>query len=148
MTEGLAMTEGHAMTAHVLLLRHRRVARAFAEALLALHEDPRRLDAVVDTFEAHLARVSRSLRRMLLLALDLLRWLPLLFFVSLRPFEALRLEQRRAVLERMERSPATLLLLPLVAYKALFSMIFFEGADELRALGYRGDDRQRRRHTA
>ena len=47
------------------------------------------LDALVDGFEAHLTPVSRTLRFGLLAMLDLIRWLPVLLLVSLRPFEEL-----------------------------------------------------------
>jgi hypothetical protein len=100
-------------------------------------------EALVDRFDAHVAAVSRSLRPLLLLALDWLRWLPLVLLVALRPFEELPVEARTSLLERMERSRSPLLFLPLVAYKTLLSMIHFEQAAELRALGYPGDDRVR-----
>jgi hypothetical protein len=83
-------------------------------------------------------------RSLLLLALELVRWLPLLLFVALRPFEDVSLEKRGALLERMDRSRVTLLLLPLVAFKTVLSMHFFEDEAELRAMGYPGDDERKR----
>jgi hypothetical protein len=130
-----------------LAARHRRVARAFAEALLALPprtgQAPDAADTLVDRFDAHLAAVSRSLRPLLLLALDWVRWLPLVLFVAPRLFEDLPVEARASLLERMDRSRSPLLFLPLVAYKTLLSMMHFEEAAELHALGYPGDDRAR-----
>jgi hypothetical protein len=130
-----------------LAARHRRVARAFAEALLALPaapgDGPGAADALVDTFDAHLASVSRGLRPLLLLALDWLRWLPVVLFVAARPFEDLPVAARTSLLERMDRSRSPLLFLPLVAYKTLLSMMHFEQATELRALGYPGEERAR-----
>jgi hypothetical protein len=130
-----------------LAARHRRVARAFAEALLALPaapgDGPGPADALVDTFDAHLGSVSRGLRPLLLLALDWLRWLPVVLFVAARPFENLSLAARTSLLERMDRSRSPLLFLPLVAYKTLLSMMHFEQTAELRALGYPGEDRVR-----
>jgi hypothetical protein len=130
--------------------RHRRVARALSEALLALPhrpaEGPDALEAIVDRFEAHVGAVSRSLRPLLLLALDWLRWLPLVLFVALRPFEDLPVGARTSLLERMERSRSPLLFLPFVAFKTLLSMMHFEEDGELRELGYPGEDRVRWKH--
>jgi hypothetical protein len=127
--------------------RHRDVVRALAEALFAVDAKLHPLERVVDAFEDHLGRVSRSLRRMLLLALELVRWLPLLLFFAAAPFEALPVERRTALLGRMERSRALVVLMPLVAFKTLLSMIFYEDAGELRALGYGGDERVRWRRA-
>jgi hypothetical protein len=127
--------------------RHRRVARALVEALLALPprsgEEPDAAERLVDRFDAHVGAVSRSLRPALLFALDWLRWLPLVLLVALRPFEELPVEARTHLLERMERSRSPLLFLPLVAYKTLLSMMHFEQTAELRELGYPGEDRLR-----
>jgi hypothetical protein len=129
-----------------LAVRHRRVARALAEALLALPRpsgEPDPADALIDRFDAHVAAVSRSLRPLLLLALDWLRWVPLVLFVALRPFDELPVEARTSILERMERSRSPLLFLPLVAYKTLLSMMHYEQVSELYALGYPGEERVR-----
>ena len=48
------------------------------------------------------------------------------------------------ILERMERSRAAALLVPLVAYKSFLAFIFFEDPDELRAMGYPGDGARKR----
>src|SRR5277367_2322696 len=97
--------------------RHRVVLRALGEALFAYDggPSPAQLDALVASFECHLAPVSRTLRFGLVTMLDLIHWLPRLLFSSLRSFERLRVEQRVQLLERMERSRAVLLLVPLVA---------------------------------
>ena len=120
--------------------------RALGDALFAHERGPTaaQLDALVDGFEAHLTPVSRTLRFGLLAMLDLIRWLPLLLFVSFRPFEAMSRDQRVRLLERMERSRAAALLVPLVAYKSFLAFIFFEDPDELRAMGYPGDGARKR----
>ncbi len=125
--------------------RQRAVVRALGEALF--HHDagptPPQLDALVAGVEAHLAPVSRPQRAGLLLALELVRWLPLLLLVAADTFDALDLGTRVRMLERMDRSRFILLLLPLVAFKTLLAMLFFEQPQELSAMGYPGDARKR-----
>jgi hypothetical protein len=123
----------------------RAMFRALGEALFSHASGPRpeQLDALALGMERHLEPVSRTQRTLLLLALELVRWLPVLFFVAARPFEDVSLEKRVRLLERMDRSHATLLLMPLVAFKSIMAMYFFEDEDELRAMGYPGDERKR-----
>ncbi len=125
--------------------RHRTMVRAIAGALFEHESGPTeaQLDAVATAFEAHLGAVSMQLRPVLLLALDFVRWLPVLLFVAARPFEDLEVEARGRLLERMERSRFVLFVLAFVAYKTLLSMIFFELPEELRAMGYPGVERKR-----
>jgi hypothetical protein len=128
-----------------LAVHHRAVVRALGEALFH-HADgptPEQLDTLVAGVEAHLVPVSRPQRFMLLLALELVRWLPLLLLVGLDTFDGLSVERRLRILERMDRSRVLILLMPLVAFKTLFAMLFFEQPAELRAMGYPGDDRKR-----
>ncbi len=134
------------MVQFALRPRHRVVLRALGEALFAHENGPRpaELEALVAGFEAHLAPVSRTLRFGLVAMLDLIHWLPRLLFSSLRAFEDLSREQRVRLLERMERSHAVFLIVPLVAYKAFLSFVFFEDPAELRDMGYPGD-RERKR---
>jgi hypothetical protein len=125
--------------------RQRAVIRALGAALFAHAGGPRpeQLDALVDGFERHLVPVSAVQRTLFLFAVDLVRWLPVLLFIAPRPFEDLDLERRVRLLERMDRSRFTVLLMPLVAFKSLLSMYFFEDEAELRAMGYPGDERKR-----
>jgi len=125
--------------------RQRRVLRAFGEALFAHAAGPSdaQLDRLVERMRGHLEPVSPMQRTMLLLALELVRWLPLLLFVSWRTFDDLPLAKRERLLDRMDRSRVPLLLLPLVAFKTVLAMHFFEDESELRALGYPGDERKR-----
>jgi len=125
--------------------RQRAVVRALGGALFAHADGPRpeQLDALVDGFERHLVPVSVVQRSLLLLALELVRWLPVLLFMAPRPFEDLTLDGRLRLLHRMDRSRATILLMPLIAFKSILSMYFFEDPSELRAMGYPGDERKR-----
>ena len=97
----------------------------------------------MDGFERHLVPVSAVQRTLFLFTVDFVRWLPVLLFIAPRPFEDLSLERRLRLLERMDRSRFTVLLMPLVAFKSLLSMYFFEDEAELRAMGYPGDERKR-----
>ena len=125
--------------------RQRAVIRALGATLFAHAEGPRpeQLDALVDGFERHLVPVSAVQRTLLLLAVDLVRWLPVLLFIAPQTFEDLDLPRRLRLLERMDRSRFTALLMPLIAFKSLLSMYFFEDETELRAMGYPGDERKR-----
>jgi hypothetical protein len=126
--------------------RHRTVVRALAEGLLHHDGGPSeaQLDALVERVDAHLGAVSPTLLGGLLAGIDFVRWLPVLSLFALSTFEGLSVERRIEVLERMERSRFALVLLPLVAYKTILSLHFFEDRAELRAMGYPGDDRRKR----
>jgi hypothetical protein len=125
--------------------RNRALVRALGEALFHHDAGPtaEQLDTLGAAVEAHLVPVSRPQRAMLLLAMELVRWLPLLLFIGAGTFEHLSVARRLRVLERMDSSRAVALLMPLVAFKTLFAMLFFEQPAELRAMGYPGDDRKR-----
>lgn len=133
------------MARFALAPRHRTMVRAIAGALFEHDAGPTevQLDAVVTAYEAHISALSPQLRPVLLLTLDLMRWLPLLLFVAARPFDELGVEARVGLLERMERSRFLPLVLQFVAYKTLLTMIFFELPEELRAMGYPGLERKR-----
>ncbi len=140
------MQTGPRAPVHVLAPRHRAVVRALGEALFAHATGPSaaQLDALVERVDSHLRPVSPAQRRMLLLALELVRWLPVLLLVAPRTFDDLDLARRGRLLERMDRSRVLLLLLPLIAFKTLLSMHFYEDEAELRAMGYPGDDARKR----
>jgi len=133
------------MPGFTLSPRQRTMVRAIAGALFEHEGGPTdaQLDAVVAAYEAHVGALSMQLRPVLLLSLDLVRWLPLLLFVAARPFEDLDVDARVRLLERMERSRFIPLVLAFVAYKTLLTMIFFELPEELRAMGYPGLERKR-----
>jgi hypothetical protein len=125
--------------------RHRAVVHALGEALFHHAGGPsaEQLDRVTADLEAQLAPVSWPQRTALLLAVELVRWLPIILFVAIDTFDRVSVPKRLGILERMDRSRAVALLMPLVAFKTLLCLIFFEHADELRAMGYPGDERKR-----
>lgn len=133
------------MARFALAPRHRTMVGAIAGALFEHEGGPTgaQLDAVVTAYEAHVGALSMQLRPVLLLTLDMVRWLPLLLFVAARPFDELDVETRVRMLERMERSRLLPLVLAFIAYKTLLTMIFFELPEELRAMGYPGLERKR-----
>jgi hypothetical protein len=130
--------------------RQRATVRALGEALFHHEDGPtaEQLDTLVAAVEAHLRPVSRPQRTALLLALELVRWLPVLLWVAADTFDGVSVPKRLRILERMDRSRALILLMPLVAFKTLLAMLFFEQPAELRAMGYPGDDRKRWRLLA
>jgi hypothetical protein len=133
------------MAAFTFSERQRAVMKALGEAILH-HADgptPPQLDVLMADAEAHLGRVSRPQRAAILLGLLLVRFLPFLLLSALEPFDALSVPKRLRLLERMDRSRWSVLLMPLVAFKSLLSLLFFEQPAELRAMGYPGDDRKR-----
>jgi hypothetical protein len=129
--------------------RHRRVLRAFAEALFFDEERPfevGRLDALVDDCDDFVSRASKTLRFGLRGILDAIRWLPPLVVRRLSTFEELPLADRVRMLERMDRGTPPLPLM-LVAYKTILAMLFFEAPGELVDIGYPGPERSRWRRA-
>jgi hypothetical protein len=127
--------------------RHCILVRSLAEAMFA-HEQgpaPDRLDAITVEFDHFISPASRSTRFGLLVMLELVRFAPLLVLLRVSTFEALSLDERVLVLERMAKSSLVLLALALAACKAILSLLFFEHADELVALGYRTERHRYRR---
>jgi hypothetical protein len=128
-----------------LKARHRRVVRAFAEALFhhAVPVPEARLDAFAEEVDRFISPASKTLRFGLLLMLDVIRWLPLVVVGKAALFEDLPVDARITFLERLERSRITPLALILVAYKTMMTVLFFEDATELTATGYPGPARER-----
>jgi len=130
---------------HALRPRHRPLVRAVAGAMFA-HEDgpsPARLDAFVDEVDAFLSFASTTLRFGLLVMLELVRFAPVLVAYRFATFVRLSHHDRVRVLERMERSRLTPVVLVFAAYKTILSLLFFEHPDEIAATGY---SPARRRH--
>jgi hypothetical protein len=123
----------------------RRIAHAIADAMFEQEsggEGEARLLSLVDDVLTFAGAASWPSRVTLRVALLLLRFAPLLLFVSLRPLERLDRGRRREVLARVERSP---LLLALVAWRTLLVLHYYEDAAALARIGYR---EERRRHLA
>jgi hypothetical protein len=121
--------------------RHRPVVRALAEAMFAHALGPtrERLDAFVDEFDSFISFASRMVRFGLMVMLGVVRFAPILVLQRFSTFEALRLDERVRVIERMAASRLIGLALVLAAYKGIFSLLFFEHDDELGALGYKSE---------
>ena len=134
------------MARFILRPRHRVVLRALGDALFA-HDDgprrgparrPRRTDS-----RAHLTPVSLRPSRFGLLAARSHPVAAAAAARGVRPFDDLPAERRVRILERMERSRAAPLLLPLVAYKTLLSLLFFEDPTSSGRWGTPATERKR-----
>lgn len=121
--------------------RHRPVVRALAEAMFtdAATSAKSRLDAFVDDVDSYMSHASKTLRFVLLVTLEVLRFAPLILLWRCTTFESLPYSDRVRVLERMETSRIGALTLVLAAYKAILCFIYFEHPDELAAVGYSAD---------
>jgi hypothetical protein len=120
----------------------RRVVLAIADAMFESVDTAVPLGAVVDGVLGFVAAASFASRVTLRVALVVLRFAPLLLFVSLRPLDRLDVERRRQVLARVEASP---LGLAFVAWRTLLVLHFYEDALALARIGYTDE---RRRHLA
>lgn len=119
----------------------RRVVVALAEALFETN-DAERLRALGEDVLAYASAAAFTTRMTLGAALWLLRWAPLLLLVSWRPLDLLTRDHRRDALERIERSPFGIALVP---WRTLLMLHFYEDARELARIGYRDE---RKRHLA
>jgi hypothetical protein len=121
------------------------VVRGFAEALFshATVVPPKRLDAFVEDVDQFVSPASKTLRAGLLIMLEVVRWSPLFVVGKFSVFEALSLEDRTRMLEKMERYRFSPFALIFVAYKTVMTMAFFEEQKELALLGYPGEERTR-----
>ena len=119
----------------------RRVVASLADALLEIDDDSR-VHALTDEVFAFVASAAFATRTTLGVALLVLRWAPLLLFMSWRPLDRLARDRRREVLERVERSPFGLVFVP---WRMLLMLHFYEDARELSRIGYRAE---RKRHLA
>lgn len=123
------------------------MVRAIAEAMFSEdgEVEPARLDAHVGEVDAFVSAASKTLRFGLRVALALVRFAPVLFLLRLRTLERLPLDERVAVLRRLERSRLTELSLAFIGWRTVMTIVFYEHPSELRALGYAGEERSRHR---
>jgi hypothetical protein len=121
------------------------VVRAPVEALFSPSGeiDPARLDAVANDAAAYLAFASRGMARAIAAGLDLVRLLPLLLLRHAALFDDLPLDARVRFVEALDRSRVPFFPLIVALYKTVLTMIFFEDAPTLAALGYPGGERVR-----
>jgi hypothetical protein len=119
--------------------------RAIAEAMFAEdgEVDGAHLDAHVLEVDAYVSAASRLVRAGLRLALFVVRIAPLLLFARLRTLERLPVDERAAVLSRLERSRLAPLSLAFIGWRTVMTLIFYEQPAELRAIGYTGEGRVR-----
>lgn len=101
-----------------------------------------RLDAHLDEVDAFVSSASKPLRAGLRVALFIVRIAPVLLFFRMRMLETLGVDERVAVLTRLERSPLANLSLAFIGWRAVMTLVFYEHPIELEALGYRGAERK------
>jgi hypothetical protein len=125
--------------------RHRPVVRALAEAMYspAGEVSDERLDAFVDDVDGYMSPASSTLRFALKLMLDVIRLLPLFVVGRLATFDNLDRDTRIRMLQKLDGHRISALSMIFVAYKTLMTISFYEHPDELRRLGYPGDERRR-----
>jgi len=104
---------------------------AITDALFEV--SPARAAAIADDVLAFVACASLPVRLALRAALLLVRFAPLLAFVSWRPLERLPRDRRVSLLGALE---GTRLGLALLGWRALVVMHFYEDATELVRIGY------------
>ncbi len=123
------------------------MVRAIAEAMFAQDGEAsaERLDAHVDDVDAYVSAASKTLRFGLRVALFVVRIAPLLFFVRARTIERLSIDERVAILTRLERSTLASLSLAFIGWRTVMTLLFYEHPSELAALGY-SDRRERHKH--
>jgi len=123
---------------------HRPIVRALAEALFSPDGEasPGRLETFVDEVDSFISPASKTLRFGFVAMLVVLRWSPL-FFLKLRTFDEMTVDERVHHLERLDRSKVRQLPLIVVAFKTVMTMLWYEDEAELTGLGYPGHDRKR-----
>lgn len=102
-----------------------------------------RLDAHVSDVDDYVSAASIEVRSGLRLALFVVRLAPLLFFFRLTTLERLSIDDRVALLSRLERSRIALLSLAFIGWRTVMTLVFYEDAAELRSIGYAGEERFR-----
>jgi hypothetical protein len=113
-------------------------ARALAEAIFSTTSGPPprdRLDWLMRELDDFLGRSGVRTRTVLRLSIFVVSWLAPLLTFRVRPLRALALPARIDALERLERSRAAL---PLLATKAILSVLYYEHPDAAREIGFDG----------
>lgn len=130
---------------HTLTRRDRVVVRAIAEAMFSQDGEvsDARLDAHVTDVDDYVSAASPAIRFGLRLALFVVRVTPLLLLFRLGTLERLGVDDRVALLSRLERSRITLLSLAFIGWRTVMTLVFYEDPIELRSIGYAGEERLR-----
>ena len=120
------------------------MVRAIAEAMFSQDGEVERarLDAHIDEVDSFVSAASKPIRVGLRLALFVVRIAPLLFLFRMRMIESLPLDERVAVLSRLERSRIANLSLAFIGWRTVMTMIFYEHPVELAAIGYTSEERK------
>ena len=121
------------------------MVRAIAEAMFAQDGEvsAARLDAHVADVDCYVSAASNPIRFGLRIALFVVRIAPLLMFFRMRTLERLSVDERVAILSRLERSRLTHLSLAFIGWRTVMTLVFYEDPIELRNIGYAGEERLR-----
>lgn len=96
----------------------------------------------LDEVDAFLCAASWPTRVGLRIALWFLNVAPILLFVACAPLGRLTIATRVRVLARLEQSVGALPI-AFVGWRSILTLVFYENAEELAAIGYPGSDRAR-----
>lgn len=111
--------------------------RAVAEAMFAgAPLSATKLDEHVEAVDEFISAASRALRFGMRMLLLLVRFAPVLLFFRARTLERLPVLDRVEVLARLERSQLLALSLAFVGWRTVMTILFYEDARELAAIGY------------
>jgi hypothetical protein len=144
-TERERLPSARSFAARTTLTRgDRLVLGAVAEAMFSQDGEVEHaaLEAHLDQVDAFISAASKTLRLGLRLALFVVRISPLLLFFRMRTIERLPVDERVAVLSRLERSRVSNLSLAFIGWRAVMTLVFYESAAELKTLGYASDERK------
>lgn len=123
----------HGATPRLLL-----AARALAEAIFSTDAGPppgERLDWLMGELDDFLGRAGPRARALLRLSVFAVSWLAPLLSFKVQPLRTLALAARIDALERLERSRAAM---PLLATKAVLSILYYEHPDAAGEIGFDG----------
>jgi hypothetical protein len=104
-----------------------------------------RLERHVAEVDAYISAASKTLRFGMRVALFVIRIAPILLFARMTTIERLDVHARADVLARLERSRIASLTLVFVGWRTVMTLLFYEDAAELAAIGY-SDAREKHRH--
>lgn len=106
-----------------------------------------RLDAHVEDVDRYVSAASSPIRLGLRFALVVLQVMPLLLLLRAARLSSLPVDDRVALLARLERSTFAPLSLAFIGWRTVMTLVFYEDAGELARIGYLGGERHRyKRH--
>jgi len=119
-----------------------RTLRSVAEAIFSTDDGPPpadRMDWLLADAEDFLSRVGSQTRWVMRLSLLAISVVAPLLVLRMPPFRALALRERARALTRLERSKFSA---PLLAVKALVTLLYYEHPDAAREVGFDGGCRR------